>query len=172
MGEHNIIRKMLIGMLLLIAVSFLAITISLWGFFSQSNSGGSSKEVTDAIAVLDKQIAELSATKDELYARLEQVESNQQDFLDLVPGGKSEDPVIETPEKPTADTDKGNVKTNVGNLNFRTSASTSGKVIAIFTKGTYLVSTGETQMGNGYKWLKVKTSEGQVGWVVDKYVTK
>ena len=55
------------------------------------------------------------------------------------------------------------VTTNRGNLNMRTGAGTSYRVIMSIPKGTPVVKLGEKKVGST-TWYKIKTTHGVTGW--------
>ena len=63
------------------------------------------------------------------------------------------------------------VKVIDGNLNMRSSASTSGSVLVVLPNGTQLTVTAGPSSANGYTWWKVTSSYG-TGWVVSQYIQK
>lgn len=69
-------------------------------------------------------------------------------------------------EEPASDTE---AYVNASNVNFRSTASTSGSVLAVLDYGTVLTLV-ETSEQNG--WYHVKTQDGTEGYIYSTYVTK
>jgi uncharacterized protein YgiM (DUF1202 family) len=59
-----------------------------------------------------------------------------------------------------------------GNLNLRSSASTSASIIAVLPNGMTLTVTGGPTSANGYNWYKVTSTSFGAGWVVGNFIQK
>ena len=57
-------------------------------------------------------------------------------------------------------------------LNFRSSPSTSGSIIALLSAGTTGTIVGGPTSANGYTWYQFKTSSGTTGWGVQDWLAK
>ncbi|MGC4106611.1 MAG: SH3 domain-containing protein [Thermomicrobiales bacterium] len=57
-------------------------------------------------------------------------------------------------------------------VNFRSSAGTSGSVIAVLAAGTTGTITGGPTSANGYVWWQFRTSGGTTGWAVQDWLAK
>jgi uncharacterized protein YgiM (DUF1202 family) len=64
------------------------------------------------------------------------------------------------------------VKVIDGNLNMRSSASTSGTVLRVLPDGTQLSVIGGPSTGGGYTWWNVSSTTYGSGWVVSQYIQK
>lgn len=57
-------------------------------------------------------------------------------------------------------------------LNLRSSASTSGSVIAVMQPGTTGTVVGGPTSANGYIWWRLRTTSGALGWAVQDWLEK
>jgi hypothetical protein len=60
--------------------------------------------------------------------------------------------------------------TVTGDVNLRSSASTSGDIVRTLATGDTVTITGASQEAEGYTWVPVRLADGTEGWIVQDYV--
>lgn len=86
-------------------------------------------------------------------------------YLSNVSMPKTSKPKTETKKKPAPEKNTGSAKKTTANLNMRTGAGTSNRVILTIPKGKSVKATGKSKSG----WLQV-TYKSKTGWVSGTYV--
>lgn len=66
----------------------------------------------------------------------------------------------------------GQQATVAGDVNLRSSASTSGEIVRTLATGDAVTITGGPQEADGYTWVPVRLADGTEGWIVQDFLSQ
>jgi uncharacterized protein YgiM (DUF1202 family) len=172
-------NKKLALVILLILISLFVVMIT------AITSGGDSKK----IATLESNVKVLNEKMEEIKLRTDEWDRIINGTTEVDLGTAPTDKEVTAPTEPKTPTDTSapektpatptepkeevvakEYTVNASNLNLRSDPTSKGSVVRQVPSGEKLTSKGVESKGEGYTWIQVTDSKGNIGWAVSDFL--